>query len=671
MKIIYKIFIAILITTMTTIILFNIVTANTRNELLEKNILILHSDEEFMPANVDINSSLLQELKGTSKFEITIYSEYLDLARQNSENLTEQYTAIFLEKYKNIKIDAIISVDYKAFNFLKNNVGDLFKSVPIVFCMIPEGLIDESTLDSNYTGNYLNIDASASVDIIRYMHPNAKEVVIVSGSGKADVSKLNEIKKDLSDYKYDIKISYLENKTMDDFLKIVSNLSDDNIILYNAIFEDKNGDLFIPRESLKKISNYTSVPIYGLFYTNLNYGLVGGSLFEFKEVAMDAAEKTLLILDGVSPSELSMKKVTNKVYFNWLLLEKWNINEKDIPDNSILLNKEYTTWELYKFQIISVILFIILESMLILYLITQLKLRKKAEENLKIFNNKLETKVEERTELLNELNHGLKSKNEELESEILIRIDIEKKLKITVDTLTDTQEQLIIAEKNTTINHLVQNVLHRVNTPLGNLILCIDYMGNQVEYKNKKHNIVENLMENSKMIVSTMETLRAMLDVNIKEKSVKVNLENYMETILYGIFMKYDSKTDKSMLICYPKEKVWLQKNNFKKIILSLSEFARSQRIINPKLERAELIFYIEEDKIVLIYKDHALDTFDNLYKVFDPYYFNSFRANESGLELAVLYNVVTVGVKGNISIVEDLELEYSKVIKIEIFIND
>lgn len=560
---------------------FNISAINFASEIdapIPKKVLIIHSNEEFIPANLHMNPELFSVLKNNEEFSITLYSEYLDVARLHNETIETLYAAIFNERYETINPDVIIAIDFKAFIFLKEKAPSFYNSTPIVLCMLPEGLIDEKNLPPNITGNYLNIDAIGSANIIMDMHPDTTEIVIVSGSGAADKSKLIEIRKSLKSFDYDTSISILAEMPFDDTLEAISKLPGSSVILYNAIFQDLNGEVWIPSEALIEMNKHTSVPIYGLYFTNLVNGLVGGSLFEFKEVANDAALKTIQILEGRNPSDLKMSKVINKSYFNWALLKQWDIDEKNIPENSTLLYKNFTTWELYKYQIIGVILFIILETGLIFLLMMQLNLRRAAEKKLIIFNTELEYLVEERTKTIHSINQTLEIKNEDLIEEIKVRQAIEKELIDNVTRLNTTQNRLVLAE----------------------------------------------------------------------------NL----------------AKTPSLIAICYPNKKIILQKTSFRKIISSLANFSIYQRSQHPDLEAAELIFDLEDDTLRLTYKDKALEQISEISKTFDPFSYNSFKSNESGLELVVLYNSVTIGMNGTITLIEHINGDYKRTIEINIPIN-
>ncbi len=91
-------------------------------EPIPKKVLILHTDEEFIPANIDINKALVGRLKSSEHFALTIYSEYMDAHRYYDASQIDQYKSNFLERYTKLEPDIVIAVDFKAFSFLRTNL---------------------------------------------------------------------------------------------------------------------------------------------------------------------------------------------------------------------------------------------------------------------------------------------------------------------------------------------------------------------------------------------------------------------------------------------------------------------------------------------------------------------------------------------------------------------
>ncbi len=620
--------------------LFGMKHSYAQEEKQIKKILIIHSDEQFIPANSSIDSTIVSELNASSDFRFIIFSQYLDANRFDTKEVIQINRNLFDAKYSSLKPDLIITVDYKAFEFIQKDTNGIYDNTPIVFCMVPEGQIDVLKLGKNITGNYMNIDAFKTAELIMKIHPKTKEIVVIFGNGSADSSKEEGVIIALKPLNSRVKVTFLKNLSIEGISEKLSKLPNDTVVIYGSLFQDSQGKTYIPREALKRINLKTRVPIYGLFYSNLDYGLVGGNLFEFAEVAKDAARKSIEILKGQTPSNLPILKVENKNYYDWNELNRWKISEQQLPKPYTLINKNLTLWDKYKLQISGVLLLIFMQTGFVLFLIHQLQRRRRAEKQILQLNEGLEDLVIRRTDELHEI-----------------------------------QKKVFIVEKQEGINHLIQNLLHRINTPLGNAINFIDLLKRDIAQtdidslkeglSNDWQGILNHLQSNQSSIRETMESLKNLLDVDSTEPVVAVNLADEIQLILYD---RHESTTLKNdfpvVLVCYPEKVVSLQLNNFKKAVYSLVEFAQNSHSKTKDAKAAELIFDLVEQKLILLYKDVLLEDVFDLEKIFTPYGYNAFKSDGFGLELAVFYNCVTLGLNGDVEIVEDAEGSYKRIIR-------
>ena len=95
--------------------------------------------------------------------------------------------------------------------------------------------------------------------------------------------------------------------------------------------------------------------------------------------------------------------VYNTYYFDYNILEKYNINKDLLPNDSILINYSPNFFEKYYVYIFITILVLINESIIIFFLFYNLKKRKKAEKNLIKNQEVLEMQNEEIIAQYNEL----------------------------------------------------------------------------------------------------------------------------------------------------------------------------------------------------------------------------------------------------------------------------
>jgi PAS domain S-box-containing protein len=115
------------------------------------------------------------------------------------------------------------------------------------------------------------------------------------------------------------------------------------------------------------------------------------------------------VIEGEAPSNIPIIKHTDWPYiFDWRELKRWNIKESDLPPGSIVRYKKLSFWELYRWQIIAVVSFCLIESLLIFVLLAQRTKRRLAEHALKESHNKLEQRVEEKSAAEIKLNEAEK-----------------------------------------------------------------------------------------------------------------------------------------------------------------------------------------------------------------------------------------------------------------------
>jgi len=86
--------------------------------------------------------------------------------------------------------------------------------------------------------------------------------------------------------------------------------------------------------------------------------------------------------------------------FDWRELRRWGINEKNLPQGSVVNYREYTFWEQYKWRIIGVLSFVVFQTILILVLLVERRRRRLAKESLDRLNTELEQRIAARTAAL-------------------------------------------------------------------------------------------------------------------------------------------------------------------------------------------------------------------------------------------------------------------------------
>ena len=82
---------------------------------------------------------------------------------------------------------------------------------------------------------------------------------------------------------------------------------------------------------------------------------------------------------GESPAAIPFpSEDTYTAVYDWRELKRWGIPEKSLPPGSTLLYKEFSLWESYRWYIIGILTFCLVESFLVVVLVLNLRNRRRA-----------------------------------------------------------------------------------------------------------------------------------------------------------------------------------------------------------------------------------------------------------------------------------------------------
>jgi signal transduction histidine kinase len=318
----------------------------------------------------------------------------------------------FNRKYAGTEIDAVITVYPAAIDFLMNEGGGkVFSGVPIVACEIIRETaenLDRSPWRRLTTGVIIGDNAAGVLETALRIRPGTKGVAMVAGTAPNDA--YNEFSRALKPYAGRIELIDLTKLPMQETLARVASLPPDTIVLYSSIFRDGANQNFVPREALSLISAAANQPVFGLYDTYMGYGIVGGSLMSFERQGREAATLALRIMGGESPASIPFGGEQAYITaFDWRELRRWNIPETVLPAGAEIRYRVPSLWEDHRGTILGGISFIIVETLLIIALLVNLRRRKQAEIEARQRRDELEhvTRIATMGELTSSLAHEL------------------------------------------------------------------------------------------------------------------------------------------------------------------------------------------------------------------------------------------------------------------------
>ena len=347
-----------------------------------KRVLILYSQERGHPAHDLTDSGIREAFRSNTLFEVQLYSEYLDLGRFSGPGHHEVVADYLRRKYSGIKIDIVIAVYPSAVEFLLANKRAPFHGAPIIASVITPSFaesLEHSPARPFITGQIVGENAIGVLDDALLMRPGTKRVALVAGTTPTDKYIEELFRKALKRYTGRLDLIDLTVLPMSEILARVGSLPPDAIVLYASLFKDVAGQSFVPRDVLSLIARAANAPVFGLFDPFMGFGIVGGPLVSFEGAGKTAAYLALRVMAGESPGDIPFKRQETYAYvYDWRELKRWGIPETNLPKGSTLMYKEFSLWESYRWHIIGILAFCLVESFLVVLLVVSLRKRRKA-----------------------------------------------------------------------------------------------------------------------------------------------------------------------------------------------------------------------------------------------------------------------------------------------------
>ncbi|MBE5843747.1 MAG: EAL domain-containing protein [Butyrivibrio sp.] len=277
---------------------------------------------------------------------------FMDGKNYNTEKDHEDFFKFFKARMSaGKKYDGIIIVDDDALEFTCNNREELFGDLPIVFIGANDLSIAKKAVNmKGITGFYENDYLKDTLNLAFELLPNNKEIYGLydnSVAGKSDAERFSSMQYRYPEYNFHpVDVSELKDSEL---IKVIESIPDDGIIIYMTCFIDAEGRNHSIYEMTSFLSKYSDAPIMRCYESGVGNGVLGAVGMQFYEQAKQAGETMASVLNGeeeIDSIRISLETPSVTV-FDYNLMEKYNIDERLLPEDAIIYNKPISFWEKY------------------------------------------------------------------------------------------------------------------------------------------------------------------------------------------------------------------------------------------------------------------------------------------------------------------------------------
>ena len=338
-----------------------------------KRVLIVSQEDLTWPAYRLIDENARTALRAGSPEGVLIFSEHLDRVHFPDPQFQKQQAAWIQRKYADAKIDLVIGV--------ADVPTDIFPGVPMLHVGTDplKKRTSPAASANNVTTIWIELDARKTLEAARRLQAQARQVVVIGSSSPTGKNLVDQVHDQIgSDFDH-LPVVYLTNFTLPEIYEKVATLGPESMVLYVSFARDAAGRQFISTEVMSKINAVSKAPVYVVLETNVGLGAVGGYVTSFAELGKQAGEMGLQLLDGKHPEDAVAR---SEYVFDWRQLKRWRISESALPSGSVILFRQRTVWEIYKWYFLAALLLCLLETMLLLSLLRQRGEKRKVEASL-------------------------------------------------------------------------------------------------------------------------------------------------------------------------------------------------------------------------------------------------------------------------------------------------
>lgn len=303
----------------------------------QKDILLLHSYNIGLKWTDNITKGVKGVFENHPKYELTI--ECMDSKKTTSKKYFETLTKLYEEKFSSRHYEVILVADNYALNFVINNHEKIFNNSPIVFCGVEnfEDIKIPKKIKEKMTGIIEYKQITKNIQVVSKIIPNLDTLYIISDDTLSSLAIKNQIIQESKKFADRFNIIYDNKIDIKTIVNKVNKLPDNSAVLFTSLYRDIKGK-YVTYNKLRELFNKSKYPVFAINKIHLGEGIIGGVVVDPEEQGKLAAQKAFELVKGKEIQNIPIDIPSSKYYFDYNILEKFNIDSSSLPENSNIIN---------------------------------------------------------------------------------------------------------------------------------------------------------------------------------------------------------------------------------------------------------------------------------------------------------------------------------------------
>jgi len=347
------------------------------------NILILNSYRSDTPyTQVQVNA-IRQALIGSRSNCFQFFYEYLDVLSDSDERFFMSLGAWYQERYEKRYLDLIITTDSPALKFALAYGDVAFRGVPIVFSAVSNVDVLRQVDSRRATGVVESVDVSGTLKLALQLQSNLHRVIFLADQTQHSEFLRARAESVLDQFSDRIEFQWQLGGTSTEIEQRLTGLGNETavILLANYNFADRAPGA--DETQLQHLCKNSPVPIYALFDSYLEQGVLGGVVASGEAQGRAAAHLALRVLQGEPVARVPIiHESPNVALLNWNAMRRWGIKDSQLPPGAVIKYRVPSVFEQYGWHIVAAASCCLLEAGIISAFLLNVIRRRRVERDL-------------------------------------------------------------------------------------------------------------------------------------------------------------------------------------------------------------------------------------------------------------------------------------------------
>jgi signal transduction histidine kinase len=345
-----------------------------------RRVLMVHSFGSSAPPFTTHSTAFEQAIKHELGAAVDLDEVSLDMARYAQPDMEDAFADFLAKRLSKWQPDLVVPIGSPAGRFVVKFRDKLFPRTPVVYTGMDRRTLPDDAFANNATFVGESFDLKGLVEDMLQLDPQLNHVVVILGATPLERYWATAFREAFAPFAGRIKFTWVNDLSFEQIRDLVSKLPPHSFVLLGLLLRDASGVTYNQDDALARLHAVSRAPINGMFQHELGLGIVGGRLYQGELEGIESARVAARILRGEPASAFPPKVIgTREPMYDWRELRRWGFDERRLPPGSVVLFRQPTTWQQYRWQIVSAAAVIATQAALIFALVLQLRRRRVAE----------------------------------------------------------------------------------------------------------------------------------------------------------------------------------------------------------------------------------------------------------------------------------------------------